>query len=162
MSVCFHFLRCELTHYFCRVAKCHGIVWNDHFPGNKCTGSNDTILSDHCAAQYNASHSHNGIISNRTAVHYRIVSDGHTFSDVDGMSLICMQCAVILHIGIVVNKILPVSPRTTALYQIPTFSPKVTSPTTCAPGARYVCLFIFVPLPVLLKLLSYSQKYHVP
>mgnify|MGYP007027078989 CR=1 FL=1 len=31
------------------------------------------------------SHSHNGIISNRTAVHYRIVSDGHTFSDMDGI-----------------------------------------------------------------------------
>ena len=104
MSVCFHFLRCELTHYFCRVAKCHGIVRDYHFSSDKCAGSNDAVLSDHCAAQYNASHSHNGIISNRTAVHYRIVSDGHTFSDMDGMSLICMQCAVILHIGIVVNK----------------------------------------------------------
>ena len=104
IPVIFHFLRCELTHYFCRVAKCHGIVRDYHFSSDKCAGSNDAVLSDHCAAQYNASHSHNGIISNRTAVHYRIVSDGHTFSDMDGMSLICMQCAVILHIGIVVNK----------------------------------------------------------
>ena len=35
---------------------------------------------------------------------YRIMSDGHTFSDVDGMSFIRMQCAVILHIGIVIDK----------------------------------------------------------
>ena len=72
-------------------------------------------------------------------------------------------CSVLLSCTLELSsiKILPVSPRTTALYQIPTFSPKVTSPTTCAPGARYVRLFIFVPLPDLLKLYSYSQKYHV-
>ena len=94
MSVCFHFLRCELTHYFCRVAKCHGIVWNDHFPGDKCTSSDDTVFPDDCTAQYNTSHSHNGIISNRTTMNYRIVSDGYPFPNVDGMSLIRMQCAV--------------------------------------------------------------------
>ena len=57
MPVIFHFLCRELAYYFCRIAKCHGIVRDYHFSSDKCAGSNDAVLSDHCAAQYNASHS---------------------------------------------------------------------------------------------------------
>ena len=32
MPVIFHFLFCELAYYFCRIAKCHGIVRDYHFP----------------------------------------------------------------------------------------------------------------------------------
>ena len=37
LPVCLNLCLCQLPYHLRRIAKCHGIVRNHHFPGHKCT-----------------------------------------------------------------------------------------------------------------------------